>query len=155
MPIKHITSNLGTIFGNTSWEDRDPKLDHTRTEVISPEKSLPIDYETFEYFIQEWQKTEKALDKEYSGTFGNDMIYFISEIVNPPFYILRDIIFNKYDDETISNFVHKGQIQYWPDDYFEKKYGKAENGWIIQEDDYKDAITIDTIKGLYEYIYKN
>lgn len=157
MPIKTTIRNTEHLFKNIfntgeplDEELRDKSKDYIHKEVVRPEKSISIDFETFEHYIQKLIETDKMLNKEYSGRFGNDLINFVSE-VNTPFYTLKSIIFTNYDDERISEFVNEGYVQYWEENYFENKYGQSDS-YLIKPEDYNDEIKIDTIKGLYDFL---
>lgn len=164
MPIKKTLRNseffAKSMFNTTGQpldeNQRDKSKDYIHKEVVRPDRSIPMDFETFEYYVEKLIETRKILNKEYSGIFGRDMINFISN-VNEPFYTLRNIIFTDYDDEMISEFADQGYIEYWPENYFEDKYGKSNEdyGYIVKPEDYEDTIKVDTIQGLYEYLNFN
>jgi hypothetical protein len=147
MPIIKQTFNISNLFGGKI----DPKLDKEVTKVISPEKSNFYDLETFTYFIESWQKTLKIEDKE--SMFKDVLIDYRSDVLEP-FYVFLKMNFSEWADETISAFIYEGKVEYWPDNYFENKYGKTEAyGYIIHKEDYDDAIVIKDIAELYKYIY--
>ena len=100
---------------------------------------------------------EKFLSKERKGFLGDSLVDFHYETKSVE-YVLYDILFPEWFVEQLQTLAGNGSgdgyIEYWEDGYFEKKYGKDETHFIKQED-YKHSIKVNTIKGLYDYLYNS
>jgi hypothetical protein len=128
MPIHKYTFNMKTFFGG----EPDPQFDQQRTDVVSPDKSTVYDFETFEYFIQTWQKSLTESRREQS--IFRDALIGYQEIVLEPFYIFLKMNFTSWAEENISEFVYDGKITYYLKDS-------------------EEPILADTIQKLYNFIY--